>query len=68
MDSSTNKKALGDKFKIAREEQNLTQAQVAKKAGLGTNYYAVIERGEVKTSVKYLEQICKALGIKLVLG
>ncbi len=59
---------LGNKIKTARENKKLTQAEVAKKTGLNTNYYAVIERGEVKTSLENIEKICKALGIKLILG
>jgi transcriptional regulator with XRE-family HTH domain len=59
---------LGNKIKSARENKKLTQAEVAKKIGLNTNYYAVIERGEVKTSLENIEKICKALGIKLTLG
>ena len=58
---------LAKKIREAREKKNLTQAEVAKKAGLNTNYYAVIERGEVKPSVDKLERILKALGIKLTL-
>lgn len=57
---------LAKKMKEAREKKGLTQAQVAKATGLiTTNYYAVIERGEVKTNYIYLEKIAKVLGIKL---
>ena len=59
---------LGIKLKAAREKKKMTQAEVAKKTGLNTNYYAIIERGEVKTSFDNIQKICKILGIKLVLG
>ena len=59
---------IGKKIKEAREKKGFTQAEVAEKVGLNTNYYAVIERGEVKTSYENIEKICKILGIKLVLG
>ena len=59
---------FGKKSKEAREKKKLTQAEVAQKVGLNTNYYAVIERGEVTTSIENIEKICKALGIRLVLG
>ena len=59
---------FGKKIKEAREKKKLTQAEVAQKVGLNTNYYAVIERGEVTTSIENIEKICKALGIRLVLG
>lgn len=62
------KEEIGRKFKEAREKKKLTQAELAKIVGLNTNYYAVIERGKVKTSLENIEKICKALGIKLVLG
>jgi len=55
-------------MKEAWEEKKLTQIEVAKKAGLNTNYYAVIERGEVLTGLDNLEKIFKILGIKLTLG
>ncbi|KKR16713.1 MAG: HTH-type transcriptional regulator SinR [Candidatus Daviesbacteria bacterium GW2011_GWA2_39_33] len=54
-------------FKEAREKKGFTQADVAKKAGLkSTNYYAVIERGEVNTSYENIEKIAEVLGIKLL--
>lgn len=59
---------IGKKIKEAREKKGFTQAEVAEKVGLNTNYYAVIERGEVKTSYENIEKICKILGIKLVIG
>lgn len=62
------KEELGKKMKEARDKKKLTQEQVAKMVGLNTNYYAVIERGEVLTSLENLEKIFKALGIKLTLG
>ena len=54
-------------FKEAREKKGFTQADVAKKAGLkSTNYYAVIDRGEVNTSYENIEKIAEVLGIKLL--
>lgn len=54
-------------FKEAREKKSFTQAEVAKKAGLkSTNYYAVIERGEVNTSYENIKKIAEVLGIKLL--
>ena len=55
-------------FKEAREKSGLTQAEVAKKAGIHVNYYARIERGEkIKPRGYILNNIAKALGIKLKL-
>ena len=55
---------IGRRLKKAREKRNLTQADVATKAGLNTNYYACIERGEVNASVEKLHNIIKVLRIK----
>lgn len=58
-----------DIYKIlreARKKKGLTQAQVAKAAGMNTNYYAVIERGEVETSFANIDKIAEVLGIKLL--
>lgn len=55
---------IGKNLREARETKRLTQADVAQKAGISTNYYARIERGEVAISVEVLEQLTKALGVK----
>jgi len=65
MDSSVDVKALGEKFRTAREEQNLTQLQVAKKAGIHVNYYARIERGGPTARWNVINNIAKALDLKL---
>ena len=53
-----------NKIKEVRESKGLTQAEVAKLAGLDSNSYAKIERGESKPYGVSLVKICKALGIK----
>jgi transcriptional regulator with XRE-family HTH domain len=60
-------KELASKLKETREKKKLTQAEVAKKAGLNTNYYAVIERGEVNPKTETLIKILEALEMKLTL-
>lgn len=54
---------LGEKIKIARERAQLTQEEVAKKAGISSNYFAKIERGEINTTVEKLYKIIKALNV-----
>lgn len=56
-------------FREARERSGLTQAEVAKKAEISTNYYARIERGRETTEPRgyILNNIAKALNIKLKL-
>lgn len=58
-------KDLAEKIKTAREKLGLTQADVAKKAGMTVNYYAMIERGEVNLSSKKIDGILKALNLKV---
>lgn len=58
-------------FKEARGKSGLTQAEVAKKAGIHVNYYARIERGEkIEPRGYIINNIAKALGVnvKLPLG
>lgn len=63
--STESLKKIGKSLKEARLKKGLTQAEVAKKAGVGINRYAVIERGEAKNiTINKLEDIVKALGIK----
>lgn len=55
---------IGHQLQQARRQRDLTQSEVAKRADTTVNHYAKIERGEVVPSLKTLEKILKALGIK----
>lgn len=55
---------IGNQLQLARQRKGLTQAEVAKRAGTNTNYYAKLERGESVPSLKMLEKVVKALNIK----
>jgi len=55
---------IGNKLKVARLEKNLTQLEVAKKAGINGNYYAKVERGEASLSVITLLKLVTALELK----
>lgn len=55
---------IADKIKEARIKKNLLQSEVAKKAGLDSNSYAKIERGEARPLGITLVKIIKALGVK----
>lgn len=59
-----NLEKIGKDLKKAREEKRLTQTELAKKVGLHFNSYAKIERGELQPSLKTLEKIYKALGLR----
>ena len=55
---------VGNKLKEAREKRNITQAEVATKAEIAINYYAMIERGEANPSLDKLHRIKKVLKVK----
>lgn len=56
--------AIAKKLKTTRLSRGLTQGELADKAGISENYYARIERVEVKPSVEILEKLVKALRVK----
>jgi transcriptional regulator with XRE-family HTH domain len=60
-DSTTRK--VAKKLKSLRIDRDLTQADVAEKAKMSTNYYAKIERGEIRPSVDIYERLAKALKV-----
>jgi transcriptional regulator with XRE-family HTH domain len=62
-EKKTNQQIIA-KLKQARLDNNLTQAQLAKKAGINSNYYSKVERGEAISSILTLKKILGALGIK----
>jgi transcriptional regulator with XRE-family HTH domain len=55
---------LGKKLKNIRKKLELTQADVADRAGIHVNYYAKIERGEVNPTYEVIESIVKALKVR----
>lgn len=61
------KEEIAKIFKEARKKQGLTQAQVAKKAGISVNYYARVERADPKARGEVINQIAKALSVELKL-
>lgn len=63
--STTTLQKIGERLRKIRQQRGLTQAEVAKKAGMGTNRYAIVERGEAQNiTLNKLEKIVKALGAK----
>ncbi len=66
MNSPEVRRAIGKKLKEARENANMTQDQVAKKAKLNTNYYACVERGEESISSDRISRLEEVLGIKIL--
>ena len=56
-------KILGNRIRELREEKKLTQAQLAEKANLSTNYFGEIERGESQATLESLFGIMDALEV-----
>lgn len=63
MNTDDTTKRIGKKLLEIRREKDLTQSELAKKAGMNANYYAKIERGEVKPAPEAYEKIAKALKV-----
>lgn len=57
-------KETAEKIQQIREKKGFTQQEVAIKAGLDSNSYAKIERGETKPYGVTIAKIAKALGVK----
>lgn len=54
---------LGRIIRDKREHQNLTQVELASKAGVDRNYIGMVERGERNPSYLSLQKIANGLGI-----
>lgn len=61
----TTRQNVAKQIKEAREKIKLTQAEVADKAEITTNYYAMIERAEVNANSDILGRIGKVLKISI---
>lgn len=56
---------LGRRLKYVRHLQNLTQAQLAERAGLSNNYISQIETGIANPRVKTLFAIAQGLDVEI---
>lgn len=56
---------IGQTIRKIRQEQNLSQEALARKAGIDRTYMGGIERGERNTTIHILEKISKALGMSI---
>lgn len=54
-----------ENLRVARARMNITQEEVAKRAGIAQTHYSRIERGERDGSIKTLQRICKVLGVPI---
>jgi transcriptional regulator with XRE-family HTH domain len=58
------KEIMAMNLRRKRHDQNMTQEELAERAGLSARYVGAIERGDVSASVTVLGQIAEALGIE----
>ena len=58
-------KILGSNIQKARRRCGMSQEQVATCMGITSNYYGRFERGEIRPSLKRLEEICEILSIPI---
>lgn len=56
--------ALASKLKAIRLKKGMKQTDVAEKAGIDSNYYSRVERGEAIPTVITLKKILSALKVK----
>jgi len=55
---------FGKNLREIREQNKLSQEEVAKAIGISVTYYAGIERGEENPTFAVIRHICKALKVK----
>ncbi|MFI5240608.1 MAG: helix-turn-helix domain-containing protein [Candidatus Saccharimonadia bacterium] len=54
---------IPDNLSTIRKQQRYTQKEVADMAGLNSNYYAKVERGDSIPSLKTIQKIANALKV-----
>lgn len=59
------KGSVGKKLRLIREEQGLSQRELAQRADISTNAISLIERDETSPSVSTLQNLAAALNIKI---
>jgi transcriptional regulator with XRE-family HTH domain len=55
---------LGRRIRACREAQQLSQEELAERAGLHRNYVGLVERGERTASVKTIFALARGLGLQ----
>jgi transcriptional regulator with XRE-family HTH domain len=65
MERDNQLKLLGEHIRAIREGQEVTQDQMAFKAGFARSYYSGVERGVRNISAVNLIQLAKALGCEV---
>lgn len=55
---------VGKKVRAIRKQRGLSQEELAFRSGLHRTYISDIERGDRNVSIKNIEKIARALGVK----
>lgn len=55
----------GKRLRLRRENIGMTQAQLAEKVGVSTNFVGMVERGERNTKTTNMTKLIYALGLTL---
>ena len=59
------RKLLGDKIKLLRERNKMTQEDLAHVSHINVSYLAKIENGYVNTTIRYLIKISRGLKVQV---
>ncbi len=57
--------SVGARLRALRKERDLTQRELASRAGISSNAISLIERGEISPSVATLQNLATALNVKM---
>jgi len=62
-DDNASLKKIASRLRKARRAKQLTQVELAKKAGISISYYAQVEQSRINPTASKLLQIIDALGV-----
>lgn len=63
--TQTTRKHVGQRVRALREQNNLTQEQLALMIGVGRSYLAKVEAGNRNATVDFMEKVALGLGVTL---
>lgn len=56
---------FGKTLRLERLKRNLSQEELAARAGVHRTYIGMVERAEKNVTLKNIEKICKALNLRI---
>ncbi len=65
MEKENNLYVFGQRLKFLRKQNKLTQAKLAEKVDVSTNFIGMVERGKRNTTIDKLFKIAKVLDVSL---